>query len=120
MKNGYDISLMNISKNDSNYTGVGDKSSKRKTIFTITLPKLVVEVQNKIFEELSEGQGLKIKIPSNIIDIYTSLEILLSLKLSGHINTLTEASKLTGDIYPRGEVQNEQQYRNALNKFDIQ
>ena len=40
-----------------------------------------------------KGQGMeKIIIPTNIIDIYTRLEILLGLKLSGHIDTLTEAN----------------------------
>ena len=64
-----------------------------------------------------EGQGLKINIPSNKIDIYTSLEILLGLKLSGHTDTLTEASNLLDELYRRGEIQNKQQYRNAFNKF---
>ena len=59
----------------------------------------------------------KIIIPSNIIDIYTRLEILLGLKLSGHSNALTEASNLIDELYKRGEIQNKQQYRNALNKF---
>ena len=56
-------------------------------------------------------------IPSNIVDIYTRLEILLGLKLTGHTNTLTEASNLIDEIYKRGEMQNKQQYRNRLNKF---
>ena len=64
-----------------------------------------------------KGEGVKIIIPSNIIDIYTRLEILLGLKLSGHTDTLTEASILIDDIYKRGEIQTKQQYRNALNKF---
>ena len=65
-----------------------------------------------------KGQGVeKIIIPSNIIDIYTRLEILLGLKLSGHTDTLTEASNKIGDLYKRGEIQNEQQYRNDLNNF---
>ena len=34
-----------------------------------------------------QGEGVKIIIPSNIIDIYTRLEILLGLKLSGHTDT---------------------------------
>ena len=67
-----------------------------------------------------KGQGIeKILIPSNIIDIYTRLEILLGLKLSGHTDTLTEASNLIDELYKRGEIQNEQQYRNAINKFKI-
>ena len=59
----------------------------------------------------------KIITPSNIIDIYTRLEVLLGLKLSGHTNTLTVASNLIDKLYKRGEIQNKQQYRNALNKF---
>ena len=84
------------------------------------LPKRVNEIQNKTFNEIDlEGQGVKIIIPSNIIDIYTRLEVLLGLKLSGHSDTLTEASHLMDDLYKRGEIQNKQQYRNALNKFKI-
>ena len=64
-----------------------------------------------------QGEGLKIIIPSNKIDIYTRLEILLGLKLSGYTDTLTEASNLIAELYKRGEIQNKQQYRNALNKF---
>ena len=65
-----------------------------------------------------KGKGIeKIIIPSNIIDIYSRLEVLLGLKLSGHTETLTEASNLIDEIYKRGEIQNKQQYRNALNKF---
>ena len=64
-----------------------------------------------------EGQGIEIIIPSNIFDIYTRLEILLRLKLSGHTDTLTEASNLIDELYKRGEIQNKEQYGNALNKF---
>ena len=62
-------------------------------------------------------QGVKIFIPSNIIDIYIRLEILLGLKLFGHSDTLTEARKLIDELYKRGEIQNKQQNRNAPNKF---
>ena len=64
-----------------------------------------------------KGEGVKIILPSNIIDIYNRLEILLGLKLSGHTDTLTEASNLIDELKKRGEIQNKQQYRNALNKF---
>ena len=65
-----------------------------------------------------KGRGIeKIIIPNNIIDIYTRLEVLLGLKLSGHNNTLTEASALIDELYRQGEIRDEQQYRNALNKF---
>ena len=68
-------------------------------------------------KQILQGEGLKIIIPSNIIDIYTRLEILLGLKLSGHTDTLTEASNLIDELYKRGEIQKKQQYRNALDKF---
>ena len=46
-----------------------------------------------------KGRGIeKIIIPSNIIDIYTRLEDLLGLKLSGHTDTLTEASNLIDEL----------------------
>ena len=67
-----------------------------------------------------KGKGIeKIIIPSNIIDICTRLEVLLGLKLSGHTDTLKEASNLSDEIYKRGEVQNKRQYRKAINKFCI-
>ena len=124
MKNESDILMMDNIINDLGHTGVGDRGSKRKTFLTITLPKLVEKIQNRTFEEIThdsdndlQGQGVKINIPSNIMDIYARLEILLGLKLSGHTDTLTEASNLIDELYKRGEIQNKQQYRNALNKF---
>ena len=83
MKNENDTLLMNNNINDLGYTSVGDKSSGTKTIFTRTLPKLVNDIQNKTFEDVIDnsdsvqGDGLKIIVPSNTIDIYTRLEILL-------------------------------------------
>ena len=125
MKNENDILMMNNIINDLGYTGIGDKPSKRIKFFTITLPKLVEEIQNRTFEEINvdsddlQGEGVKIIIPSNIIDIYTRLEVLLGLKLSGHTDTLTEASNLIDELFKRGEIQNKLQYRNALDKFKI-
>ena len=118
MKNENDILMMNNIFRDVNYTGIGDKQSYRKTFFTITLRKLVEDIQNKVFNGIDlQGQGVKIITPSNIFDIYTRLEILLGLKLSGHSDTLTEASNLIDELYKRGEIQNKQQNQNALNKF---
>ena len=123
MTNENDILMLNNIIRDLGYTGIGDHTSKRRTFLTKTLPKLVEEIQNKTFEEITDdsddlqGEGVKTIIPSNIIDIYIRLEILLGLKLSGHTGTLTEASNLIDDLYKRGEIQNEQQYKNALNKF---
>ena len=42
---------------------------------------------------------MKIIIPSNKFDLYARLEVLLGLKLSGHTDTLTEASNLIDEIY---------------------
>ena len=118
MKNETDILMLNNIIRDLGYTGPGDYQSKRKTFLTETLPNLVEEIQNRTFDGIDlEGQGVKIIIPSNIIDIYTRLEILLGLKLSGHTDTLTEASNLIDELYKLGELQNKQQYQNALNKF---
>ena len=123
MKNEHDILMLNNIIRDLEYTGIGHYTSKRKTFLTITLPKLVEEIQNKTFEEITdnsdlEGQSFKkIIIPSNKIDIYTRLEVLLGLKLSGHTNNLTEASNLIDDLYKGGEIQNKQQYRNAPEIF---
>ena len=118
MKSENDTLMMNNVLRDVNYTGIRDRTSNRKTFFTTELPRRVNESQNKRFNEIDlEGQGLKIIIPSNIIDIYTRLEVLLGLKLSGHTDTLTVASNLIGELYKRGEIQNKQQYPNALNEF---
>ena len=62
-------------------------------------------------------KAVKIIIPSNVIDIYTRLEILLGMKISGHTETLTEASAIIDELIKRGEIQNGQQNRNGFNKF---
>ena len=124
MRNESDILMMNNIIRDLGYNGDDDRNSKRKMFFIKTLPKLVENIQNKTFEEINDnsdsdlqGEGVKIIIPSNIIDIYTRLEVLLGLKLSGHSDTLTEASALIDELYKLGEIQNKKQYRNALDKF---
>ena len=109
-----------------NYTGIGNRPSKRKKFFTMELPKKVSEIQNIKFDENTDdsdnlqGEGVKTFVPSIIIDIYTRLEVLLGLKLSGYTDTLTEASNLVDKLYKRGEIQNKEPYRNALNKFSTQ
>ena len=100
LKNENDILMLYKNMKDLGYTGRGDIKSKRKTVLSEKLPKLVEEIQNRTFEEIIvdsddlQGQGVKIIIPFVIIDIYTRLEVLLGLKLSRHSNTLTEASNL--------------------------
>ena len=53
-KNESDILLMNIIIRDLGYTGDKDRDSKRKQFFTKTLPKLVEEIQNRTFEEITD------------------------------------------------------------------
>ena len=123
MKRASNVLKMNNIKLDLGYTGVGDKKSNRKTFLTITLPKLVDEIQNRTFEEITadsddfQGEGVKIIIPSNIIDIYTRLEVLPGLKISGHSDNLTEASNIIDELNKLGEIQNKQQNGNSLDNF---
>ena len=56
-------------------------------------------------------------IPSNIIDIYSRLEVLFGLNLFGHTDTSREVSNLIDELYKRIEIQVEQQYRNAPDKL---
>ena len=123
MKNEKDTLMMYKTVRDQGYTGIGDRDSKRQIFFTQKLPKIFEDIQNRTFDEIIDdsdndlqSHGIPIIIPSNIFDIYTRVEVLLGLKLSGHTNTLTEASNLMVELYKRGEIENKQQYRNAPNK----
>ena len=115
MKNEDDRKTLYTFLTDIGYnTHNGDISNSQKKIFT----RLFNQFENIKKEESLKGEGIeKIIIPNNIIDIYTRLEVLLGLKLSGHTDTLTEASNLIDELYKRGEFRNKQHYRNALNKF---
>ena len=123
VKKESDNLMMSNILHDLGYTGIGDRESKRKPFLRKALPKLLEKIQNKMFDDIRDksdnirGEGMKIIIPPNIIDIYTRLEVLLGLKSSGHTDTVTEASNLIDELYKRGEIQNKQQYRNALDKF---
>ena len=101
---------------DIGYNGRLDAKTSQKKFFR----GLINQFRNMKKEDAIDlkGEGIeKIIIPSKITDIYTRLEILLGLKISGHTNTLTEASNLIDELYKRGEIENKQQYQNALNKF---
>ena len=101
--------------NSLNYDPSQDSNSKRTKSINNDLKKRVHKINNPLLT--LQGKGVKIIIPSDIIDIYTRLEVLLGLKLSGHANTLTEASNLIDELFRLGEIQNKRQYRNALDKF---
>ena len=64
-----------------------------------------------------QGDGVKIIIPSNIIDIDTKLEVLLGLKISGHTDTLTDASNLIDDLYKNGDFQKNNNIEMLLTSF---
>ena len=72
MRKYSDILLMNNIKNDLDYTGLGGKPSKRKNFLLTDLPKKVAEIEDRIVNEevyeYLQGEGVKIIIPSNIID----------------------------------------------------
>ena len=54
LKNENDFLMMNNIIRDLGYTRVGDKKSNRKTFFTITLPKLIDEIQNETSDEFTD------------------------------------------------------------------
>ena len=60
---------------------------------------------------------MKIINPSNVIDIWTKLEDLRRINLNAQTKIQTEASKVFDNFHKRAEIQNEQQYRNALGFF---
>ena len=78
------------------------------------LPKEIAKIPNPPLPAIEnesdnlQGEGVKIIIPSNIIDIYSGLESLLGIKLSGHTDTLKEASNLIDELYKQGEIQNKE------------
>ena len=100
--------------------------NRKKTFPPETVLKEVKDIQNKTFDEIidnsddSQGEA-KISITlSNVIGIYTRVEILLGLNLSGHTDILTVSSNLIDKLYKKREFQNQQQYRNTLDKFNTQ
>ena len=123
MNNEDKSTVYDILKNTGFYSThhVKGMNSARMQDALYNLPNEIRRIRNPPITTIEnlEGEGVKIIIPSNKIDIYTRLEVLLGLKLSGHTDTLTEASNLIDELYKRGEIQNKQQYRNALNKFKI-
>ena len=125
MDNEDKLTVFKTLKNVGYYSMKYNKGSKsvgmRDALYS--LPDEKAKIQNPtlpLIENVSDDiqlNGVKLIIPSNIIDIDSRLKMLLRLELSGHTNSLTEASILIDDLYKRVEIQNEQQYRFALDKF---
>ena len=59
---------------------------------------------------------MPINIPSKFTDIWTRLQVLLGLGLTGDTDFLTEVSNLIEEFYTRREKQTKQPYGNALVK----
>ena len=83
------------------------KKSNWTTFFTITLPKFVDNNHIKTFNEITDdsddlqGEGIKINVPSNLIDNYTRLELLLALNMPVHTDTLTETGAIIDEFFQR-------------------
>ena len=86
------------------YDHAKNSNSKRTKSFSTDVRKRLNEFSNPTLALPAdknidlEGHVLKNIIPSNIIDVYTRLEVLLGLKVSGHTDTLTEASNLIDEL----------------------
>ena len=84
------------------YDHAKDSNSKRtksikkdlnKRVSKIRKPRLALPTdENEETPDDLQGDGMKIIIPSKNSDVYTRLEVLLELKLSGHTDTLIETS----------------------------
>ena len=109
MKNDDDRKTLYNFLSDVGYNPAGDINTSQTKFFK-RLFNQFVNIKKEEPDNLG-GRGIhKIIIPNNIFDIYTRLEILLGLKLSGHTDTLTEASNLIDELYKHGEIQNKQQF----------
>ena len=132
-----DDDILTFSKilNDINYNPNEDNSSTRQKYIKNQLKSRVQNIlktpvaaiasgESDEYESLEsdlEGNGTKtIVVPSDTDEIWTRLPVLLGLKLAGHTDTLIEASQLLDALLKRGEIETEQQYRNAINKFKSQ
>ena len=92
-----------------------DQNSDRMKDALYNLPKTKAKILNPplpaieniedSYEEISDNDKVtemkKLSYHQYIIDIYTRLEILLGLKLSGHTNTLTEANNPINELYKK-------------------
>ena len=112
MNNEDKLTVYNILQNIGFYSMKHTKglNSARMKDALNNLPREIAKIRNPHLPAIEneadnlEGKGVKIITPSNLIDIYTRLEILLGLKLSGHSDTLTEASNLIDELYKLGEI----------------
>ena len=121
MKNDSDVLKKQVKKNHLTTQVMEINHWNAKNILLFDLPEKIADIESQIIDkgesDVSEGQGLKIIITSNIIDLYTRIKIPLGKSLYGHTDKLTKASNLIDKLHKRGVKQNEQQYRNVFDKF---
>ena len=91
----------------------------------LNIPSAAIGNLEDSYEEISdndlEGQRKeKLILPFNADDLYTRLDVLLRVKRAGHTNFRTESFNLIDEFYKRSEIQNEQEYRTALDNFHTQ
>ena len=67
-------------------------------------PLALPPVENDEESDNLERQGMKVINPSNILDLWTRLEVSLGLKPSGQTDTLTEASHLAKKFYKKANT----------------
>ena len=105
----------NISRklNYTKYSPQRGKKSGRSNYIKRHLDSDVKKIQNETAGEI-EGQGMKILINSNIIDIWTKLEVLLELTLSGHTDTLPGGSNLIEESYKKTQTKQFQRCSKSL------
>ena len=97
----------------------GESKLGRYIIIRDNLDDDVDRSLNTCFESENEfkslqGGGVKNFIATNILDVWTRLEIMLGLQLSGHTDTLSKASILVDEKIKRGGIDNEQQNRSTF------
>ena len=113
-KKDSDVLMLKKNLKSIGCTGKEDGENARKRLIQVQFSKGLAGIETEL-DDL-QVEEMKIFVPSNIIDIWTILELLTGLKLSAHADTLTEASILIDHLYERGEKQNERQYQMALDK----
>ena len=75
-----------------------------------------MEFQKKLSKKIKD-KAIKSIISSNIFDIFTRLEVLLGLKLSGPTDTPTQASNLINELHKTGEKEKIQKYQKAVDEL---
>ena len=110
----------NISRklNYTKYSPQRGKISGRSNYIKRHLDSDLKKIQNETAGEI-EGQGMIILINSNIITIWTTLEVLLELTLSGHTDTLTEGSNLIDELYEKTQTKQFQRCSKSLSRQSI-